>query len=581
MREHAKYVAFVIVSAALMACDSDNNSAPTSVSGSCPVANVMVQGLVTHAAATHIPAIVSQYSDRGKVSDDQVIPVTVALSLNNEQDLDQRLAEMYTPGHQNFHKFFAPGEFKARYAPTDEQVAQAQSFLLSHGVQSASVDGSGYLIHASGSARAMSEAFQTEIHEYADADGNPYFAPAVEPTMPEGLSIRAVHGLNNVAHLRKHLATSNAVTANTGSGPNGGMGPTDIRGAYTVPSQMNGSGQTLGLVEFDGYSAADIAGYERGFGLPSVPLTNVSVDGASGVPGSGADEVTLDIELMVAMAPGAASIRVYEAPNSLQAVLDVYSRIANDGSAKVISTSWGSPEGEVSQVFLESENVIFKQMASQGQAFFAATGDHGAYDDSTNSNPTVDDPASQPFVTAVGGTHLNSNSSVYESETSWNDGSAAAGAGGGGVSTVWSQPTWQNGVANASNGASGSMRNVPDVSLNADPNSGYAIYLNGMWQIYAGTSAATPLWASFIALVNEQRAINGLAPLGFVNPYLYSIGKSASYGQDFHDVDDGSSNLYYRAVQGFDDSTGWGSFNGSGLFQDLSIDPTITSDLSC
>ncbi len=579
MREHFKYPAFALIPALLAACGSDNSSTPQTVAGSCPVANASVMSQhVSSQAVSHIPAIVGQYSDRGKVSDDQSIPVTIALRLNNEDDLDQRLAEMYQPGNPNYHKFFATGEFDARYAPTPAQVAAAQQFMLSHGIQPASVDGTGFMIHAVGSAAAMNEAFQTEIHQYIDSSGKEYFAPAVEPTMPDGLSIQAVHGLDNVGQLRKHLVSSQ-LSPNVGSGPNGGLSPVNIRGAYSISSSTNGAGQVMAVVEFDGYTASDIAGYESAFGLPSVPLQNVMVDGASGSAGSGADEVTLDIELMVAMAPGASKLMVYEAPNSLQSVLDIYTRIANDNTAKVVSTSWGSPEASVSSTFLESENVIFKKMAGQGQTMFAATGDHGA--DDNGSSLSVDDPASQPYVVAVGGTHMNVNGSQYESETTWNGGSASAGAGGGGISTVWSQPTWQNGVATSSNGASGSMRNTPDVSLNADPSTGYAIYLNGGWQIYGGTSASTPLWAAFIALVNAQRVSNGLGVIGFLNPYLYAIGNSTRYSSDFHDIEDGSNNLNYRAVQGFDDATGWGSINGSGLFEDLSTDPTLSPDLSC
>jgi kumamolisin len=528
--------------------------------------------------ASHIPTIVNRYSDRGKTPGETILPVTISLKLNHEDELDQRLAEMYQPGSSSYHQFMATGEFKARYAPTDEQVSAVQDYLISHGIQSASVDGTGYQIHASGTVDAMNEAFQTEIHQYVDANGNEYFAPAVEPTMPEGVSIQAVQGLHNVAKIRKHLVSPDVVP-HVGSGPGGGMDPSDIRGAYSIPSSVTGSGQVLAVAEFDGYTASDISGYEREFGLSSVPLQNVYVDGATGTPGSGADEVTLDIELMIAMAPGASRIMVYEAPNSLQSVLDMYGKIANDNQAKIVSTSWGSPENEMSDSFLESENVIFKQMAAQGQSVFASAGDDGA--DDNGSSISVDDPASQPYVVAVGGTELNEVSGRYESETTWNNGSAAAGAGGGGISTVWSQPTWQSGVANSSNGASSSMRNVPDVSLNADPNTGYAIYLNGVWTIFGGTSASTPLWAGFTALVNEQRVNNGLALLGFLNPYLYTIGKGSRYGSDFHDIDDGSNNLEYRAVQGFDDATGWGSINGTGLFQDLSSDPAITPDLSC
>jgi kumamolisin len=113
------------------------------------------------------------------------------------------------------------------------------------------------------------------------------------------------------------------------------------------------------------------------------------------------------------------------------------------------------------------------------------------------------------------------------------------------------------------------MRNVPDVSLNANPNTGYAIYNGGHWVIYGGTSCASPLWAAFTALVNQKRVLGGSALLGFPNPTLYTIGKGSSYTTNFHDIADGSTNRFYPAVTGFDDATGWGSYNGANLITSL------------
>jgi kumamolisin len=233
-----------------------------------------------------------------------------------------------------------------------------------------------------------------------------------------------------------------------------------------------------------------------------------------------------------------------------------------------------------STAFLTSENSILKQMALQGQTVFAASGDAGAYSD--QSKLSVIDPASQPFVVAVGGTRLMTQGGTYDDETTWNNGSPSQGAGGGGVSALWVQPSWQSGVGTSSNRGSSSMRNVPDVSLNADPMTGYSIFVGGRWVNVGGTSAAAPLWAGFMALVNHQRMTNGLGPVGFLNPRLYSIGRSARYSADFNDIQDGSTNLYYPAVPGFDDATGWGTLNGQGLLEDLGTDSADTSAaISC
>jgi hypothetical protein len=119
--------------------------------------------------------------------------------------------------------------------------------------------------------------------------------------------------------------------------------------------------------------------------------------------------------------------------------------------------------------------------------------------------------------------------------------------------------------------ASAGMRNVPDVSLNADPQTGYSIYYRSRWYIYGGTSCASPLWAAFTARVNQYRIQRGIGPLGFANPSLYQLAGSSRYGADFHDIADGSTNLYYSTVAGYDNATGWGSFNGASLLADLGL----------
>ncbi len=258
---------------------------------------------------------------------------------------------------------------------------------------------------------------------------------------------------------------------------------------------------------------------------------------------SGSAEVTLDIELQIALAPGASKIIVYEGPNSDSGVIDTYNRIATDNLAKQISTSWGLDEGDTSTAVFSSENAAFQQMALQGQSIYAASGDSGAYDNGTALS--VDDPASQPYVVGVGGTTLFVNpDETYNYETTWNtDNKVSDGAGGGGFSSIWPIPAWQQGIASA---ASATMRNVPDVSLNADPDTGYSVYhmakANG-WTVYGGTSCAAPLWAAFTARVNQQRAANGIPPLGFANPSIYQIATGARYGDDFHDIADGSTNI--------------------------------------
>ncbi len=554
----------------LVACDSTSAppNEPTSGTSSCSYS-------VTNGFA--IPHGVKSMADRGKLSEDQELPVTVTLTLNNPNDLQQMLHDLYDPTSPSFHQFLTPDEFRARYAPSESQVADVRAFLEAHGLHDFSLDPNGYLLRTRGSVGALNSAFMTELHEFRDAGEVRYFAPATEPVLPSSLPVQAVVGLENTNQHHNHLRAADIQggakpSTLNGSGPNNGLSPSDIKTAYNIPGSVNGSGQTLALVELDGYTASDVSSYESQFGLTQVPLTNVLIDGATGGDdcGGGGLEVTLDIELMTAIAPGANQIMVYMGPNSTQGLLDVYSKIANDNTAKQISTSWGLTETIPSAATLNSENTIFQQMAIQGQSFYAAAGDSGAFDD--GSTLSVDDPASQPFVVGVGGTklHITFGTSAYVSETSWNDGFPyGPEGGGGGISTIWSQPAYQSGVGGVGSGASTTMRNVPDVSLEAEPNSGYAVYYNGAWGVVGGTSCAAPLWAAFNGLVNQQRVTHSKTPLGFPNTALYTIGSGGSYGADFHDINNSSTNLYFPAVTGYDLSTGWGSFKGTGLFNSL------------
>jgi kumamolisin len=343
------------------------------------------------------------------------------------------------------------------------------------------------------------------------------------------------------------------------------MSPADIKVAYglnAVPSK--GEGQVLALFELDGYRSSDISTYAGTFGIsPPVPLQTILVNGFGGSAGPGASEVTLDIELMMALAPRAAKIMVYEGPNTDAGVIDVYQRIANDNIAKQVSTSWGLPEDQGAPAIHSTENQIFQQMAAQGQTIFAASGDNGAFDDGRSLG--VDDPAAQPYVTGVGGTKLVTDlNHAYRGESIWWDG---RNGGGGGVSKFWPIPPWQIGMSAI--GASVTRRNVPDVSLNSDPATGYSIFSGGRWNIFGGTSCAAPLWAAFTALVNQQRVQRNLPVLGFANPELYRIGKGPASALAFHDIADQSTNGQYRAVSGYDLASGWGTINGPRLFAEL------------
>ncbi|HTP64196.1 MAG TPA: S53 family serine peptidase [Geobacteraceae bacterium] len=511
----------------------------------------------------------------GRLAADTGMQLALSLPLRNRPELEELLSRISDPADPLYRHYLTSQEFIEKFAPTQTDYDAVIAYALDLGLTITGTHPNHTLLDVSGSAGQVEAAFNLRLNSFQARHGRIFHAPDNDPMLPDSVAslVTGVIGLDNAALRHTHIRAipaaemEQAAPLQIGTGPGGGLAPRDIRAAYNFNGvTADGSGQILGLFELDGYNQADVTGYVNYFGLPAVPLQNVLIDGFSGKAGSGADEVTLDIELQIALAPGTARIIVYEGPNTDAGVVDTYNRIAIDNLARQISTSWGISEGESSTAVLNSENAAFQQMAAQGQSIFAASGDSGAYDD--GSTLSVDDPASQPYMVGVGGTQLYVNTGgTYNHETAWNvNNTVNGGAGGGGVSSVWSIPAWQQGVASA---ASATMRNVPDVSLNADQYTGYAIYYKGFWRIFGGTSCSAPLWAALTARVNQRLQDNGMATLGFANPVLYMIATGPGYGADFHDIADGSTNLFYPAVTGYDNATGWGSFNGANLISDL------------
>jgi subtilase family serine protease len=528
----------------------------------------------------HVPrTLMAQSTHVGRHSGAAPVGLAISLRLHDTAGLDDLLKGLYDPSDYRFRQFLTPAEFRQRFAPSDAEVATVADSLRARGLTVVKTHDSNLLLEVVADSATVEQAFQVELHDYRTSDGRVAYAPSTEPLVQgEGADlVAAVNGLSTLVkrttHIRKPAAGS--VTPHAATPDLTMMTPSKIRTAYNLTGVAStGTGETLALMELDGYDPTDIAAYASQFSITAPPLQNVLLafagSTAPGTAGVDTAEVCLDIEVAMALAPGLAKIKVYEAVNSEAAMINAFSQISADATVKEVSTSWGYPESLLSSSTLESENTIFAQMAAQGQSVFAAAGDSGAYDNT--ATPTVlnvDDPASQPNVTGVGGTTLTSNagSGAYISEASW--GTAGYG-GGGGISGHWSLPSWQSGLGTAANYGNGtSHRMVPDVSLNANPNTGYPIYVGGAWLTVGGTSAAAPLWAAFSAIVNQGLVAAGSSRAGFMNPVLYQLGASVSAATVFHDVADNSTNLYYKAVAGYDLSTGLGTINGLNLYNAL------------
>lgn len=550
-------------------------------------------GAMLRMSGSRNDALVARSQHVGRLASDSPLTIAVGMKLRNPDQLADLIKRIHDPGDPLYGHYLTSEQFDSTYAPTADDVNQVSQYLTDRGLSVTRVLPGRMVIDVQGRSADIENAFQLEMHEYLTPSGRVGHAPSVDPIVSDAIQpkLSGITGLSTLARPHHHARQKpSKVTAHIGNGPGGGLAPADIRKAYNLDAiPLTGTGQTLALFELDGYTTANITMYTNQFAIANPPpLQLVPVDGATGTPSPaaecakanttyncGEDEVELDIELMMAAAPGVTKILMYEAPNDNttdQQLVDTYQKIADDNLAKSVSTSWGLSENESAAATLNMENQVFMKMAAQGQSMFAAAGDSGAYDDFSN-NPNmleVDDPASEPYVVGVGGTHLAINANgTYASESSWNTSSNPAEGGGGGISGTWPIPSWQTGLGTATNMGSQTMRMVPDVSLDGDPATGYSVYTTGAWSVFGGTSCAAPLWAAFTSLVNQQRAANAAAPLGFPNPLLYQIGASSLFTKDFHDVNDGSTNLHYKAVTGYDLSTGWGSFVGLPLFQSL------------
>ena len=356
-----------------------------------------------------------------------------------------------------------------------------------------------------------------------------------------------------------------------GSGPNGNLAGLDYRAAYAPGVSQRGAGQSVGLLEFDGYYPTDITSYESQTGLTNVPLQKVLLGSYNGTPITGAyafenEEVALDIEMAIAMAPGLSSVVVFEDnPNNAQPTTILQSMSSSTyANVKQFSCSWSF--GSLTSSERTNVDGYFMKFAGQGQSFFDAVGDSGAY---TNGVP-IPAPDDDVYITSVGGTALGTAGPTepWLSETAWNSQEGPGyGQTGGGISTTYAITNWQKGVNMTTNNGSPTHRNVPDVAMAAD--NIFIVADDGSDENISGTSAAAPLWAGFTALVNQLRVSAGQTNVGFLNPLLYNIGTNSGYTACFDDVIFGNNtnndpNQWF-AVPGYDLCTGWGSPNGTSM----------------
>jgi kumamolisin len=465
-------------------------------------------------------------------------------------------------------------EYVANHGASDGDLAAVAKFASEYGLVVTQSSKAQRSVVLSGTASAFEKAFDTQLHHYVHDSGT-YRGRVGAVRIPATLKdvVVGVFGLDNRPFARPHFQRVSGKSA--AAKESASFNPTDLARLYTFPTGLDGSGQTIGIIELGGgYRPSDLATYFRAINVNVTgSIAAVSVDGGKNQPGGNADaEVMLDIEVASAIAPGA-DIAVYFAPDATdRGFLDAVNAAVQDStrSPSVISISWGGPEAASTVAFATQLDEVFQSAAALGITVCVASGDNGAADEGPQEWDGIvhaDFPASSPNVLAVGGTRVLAASGALRSEQVWNQGGAdpqsdSFGASGGGISTLFlTVPPWQSKIAlpaSASGGRPG--RGVPDVAADADPASGYNVRVDGQDTVIGGTSAAAPLWAALIALINQKVGKRA----GFINPELYA----GAGGAAFNAVPTGNNrvgpqNLGYDAGSGsWSACTGLGTPNG-------------------
>jgi hypothetical protein len=585
--------------------------------------------LVTVLAA---PKLLSGDRAVGAVSSTSVVRGAIALKPRSQSAIKAFIAEVSNPRSPMYHEYLSKGEYANRFGPTKAAVAAVRAQLRRDGLHVGTISANRLFVSFSGSAARVETAFGTGLERVHLATGGLGQATTSAVRLPEavGRFVQGVVGLDNLVHETSgavfmhghHTAVPGTKLPRTGSGgpvacptalalqAEGALTDQQVAYSYGLDPLYNagdlGQGQTVDIYELEPFSMSDVAAFDKCyFGKSHTSQVSVTtVDGGPGT-GLGSGEAALDVDDVSAIAPGA-DIHVFSGPNMNDnfGPLDTWNAIAMADDARQISTSWGLCESDLQQGapgVQQIENNIFEQTAAQGQSVFSAAGDDGSDDCSGHADTpipadlSVDDPASQPFVTAVGGTTIT-NATFPPAETVWNNGTGLGGFGGaagGGVSNTWGQEPWQAGVYSqtagieaCSNDPSGAADNyhlageattlpsgtpcrlLPDVSALADPQTGITIEYGGQMFPIGGTSSSTPLWAAMTAEMNNSSFCStaGATGLGFISPLLYAVGTGAHASSAFNDITVGNNDnlsvgngTQWTAGKGFDLASGLGT----------------------
>ncbi len=559
-------------------------------------------------------------------------------SAAQQADLEALLAAQQDPSSPQYHHWLTPDQFAARFGMAQSDIDKVRNWLEQQGFSIDSVARSHNLIRFSGTVGQIESAFGTQMH-YFNFGGARHFAPSTALSVPSAIA-PAVAGIRNLNDFRprpQHVVPRTAFTSSQSG--NVFFAPPDIATVYDVgplySGGIDGTGQAIAVAGQSAIQASDISNFQTASGLKSkdpvmvlMPGTGDSQVAANGDEG----ESDIDVEWSGAMAPGATIYFVYTGSNTSFGVYDSVQYAVDQLIAPIITLSYASCETELTANDLTVLEGVMSQAAAQGQTIVSASGDQGSTacsGDTHLTTPqqeavTVNYPASSAYVTGMGGTQIDPGNKAYYTagqgywasqsssdavptalkympEVAWNDDTVGnpLSASGGGASALVKRPSWQAGVPGI---ASGSMRLVPDLSLNSSPNlpgylyctsdqtnwnttqapvqqascdSGFRDSATGYLTVAGGTSFAAPIFAGMVALLNQKAGYT--TGQGLINPTLYKLANDPStYASAFHDITSGNNNCTagpnfcsattgFSAAAGYDEVTGLGSLDLNNL----------------
>ena len=463
-------------------------------------------------------------------------------------------------------------ELLQTYGADAEDLDAVGRFANDNGLSISAIDPDLRTINLTGTLKNLAQAFHINFVSLRGPDRSIYrgFTGSVQVPGPIANIVKAVVGLDTRpparAGIRRQASRGPAARpAGASAAPTPSYTPPQVAAIYDFPTDLDGTGQCVGIIEFGGgYNNSDLNTYFQGLGITTPRISPVSVAGAANLPlpGNSTDEVMMDIEIAGSIAPGAQFV-VYFAPNTTKGWYEAFKCALHDSyyNPSVFSVSWGGAEWSWGTGGIYLMNLLLASSVALGKTIVAAAGDDGCTDGASlpGSYANVNFPASSPYVLGCGGTHLDASGDTRVTESVWND---ASGATGGGVSAYFSVPSYQQdaNVPPSVNPPNKAGRGVPDVAADADPYSGYIIRVGGVTQGgNGGTSAAAPLWAALLTLINQNRS----SPLGWVNPLLYQDDVASGGFNSILVGNNGPGG--YNAGPGWNACTGLGTPNGTAL----------------